>query len=564
MWPSALPARSARVGVRVVPSLAASSGAIAAFRGDFSASVNTTRMPQRRTDKIASRMLVAAGLLAWALGGVETVRAAELWSDGDASVQLDTTVQFTGLRRLTPPQPRLLANPNADDGDRAFASGAVSNRTDVFSELDADYGTLGVRLSGAFWYDPVYLHSTANNSPATFNPFTVPNDQFPKPVRTLEGLGGELLDGFVHDTFDLDGTQVGVRLGRHTLIWGESLFFGQNGIAAGQAPIDFIKADTVPETPARELFLPVNQISGSIQIRPGLSVELYDQLEWRQNRLPGVSSYFSTTDVLDAGGERIIEAPGQFLYRESDEQPSLAGQFGAALHATIAEVDLGFYALRYSARSPVVATAGCIGACDLPGQVGTYRLIYPTGIDIFGASASGLAGNDNVAGELSIRQGAALLARSDLGTAAPPRGNTAHGQVSIIAERPASALWDQVTLQAELAANTLLDTTVDRGGRNSSTTRSAAAVQGQITFDYFHVLPALDLAPFIAADYGIGGTSSVDDEMVGGTGNVTVGIRTTWRTVWHLEVRATDYIGSATAQPLVDRDFFAFNVRRTF
>ena len=66
-------------------------------------------------------------------------------------------------------------------------------------------------------------------------------------------------------------------------------------------------------------------------------------------------------------------------------------------------------------------------------------------------------------------------------------------------------------------------------------------MQGQITFGYFHVLPALDLAPFIAADYGIGGRSSVDGEMVGGTGNVTVGVQATWRTVWHLEVRATDF-----------------------
>ena len=93
---------------------------------------------------------------------------------------------------------RLLANPNADDGDRAFASGAASNRTDVFSELDADYGSLGVRFSGAFWYDPVYFNRTANNSPATFNPFTVPNDKFTRSVRTLEGLNAELLDGFVY------------------------------------------------------------------------------------------------------------------------------------------------------------------------------------------------------------------------------------------------------------------------------------------------------------------------------------------------------------------------------
>ena len=509
-------------------------------------------------------MLVGATILACALAHVETASAEELWSDGDASVRLDTTVQFTSLRRLSAPQSRLLADPNADDGDRDFSSGPVSNRTDVFSELDADYGAAGVRLSGAGWFDPVYLNRNANNSPATFNPISVPHDRFTLAVRDLEGLNAELLDGFAHDTFDIGGTQVGVRLGRHTLIWGESLFFAENGIAAGQAPIDFIKADTVPNTPARELFLPVNQISGSIQLRPGLSIEVYDQLEWRQDRLPGVGSYFSTIDFLDAGGERIIAAPGQFLYRAPDEQPGAWGQFGAALHATVGDADLGFYALRYNARSPVVATAGCFGGCDMPGQVGAYRLVYARGINIFGASASTFLGNDNIAGEISFRQNAPLLASANLGSSPVPRGDTVNGQVSIVAERPATALWDRVTLSAELAGNTLLDTTVDPGGRDPATTRSAAAVQAELTFDYFHVLPALDISPFVAASYGLGGRSSVDAEMVGATGDVTIGVRATYRNVWHVEVRVTDYIGSAGPQPLADRNFFAFNVRRTF
>jgi hypothetical protein len=508
-------------------------------------------------------MLVAATMLACALAGVEVASGTELWTKGDLSVRLDTTVQFSSLHRVAARQSRLVADPNADDGDRNFSSGAVSNRTDVFSEFDADYGTAGVRLSGAGWYDPVYLHGNANDSPATFNPASVPHNRFTKAVRGLEGLDGELLDAFVHDAFDIGGMHVNVRLGRHTLIWGESLFFGENGIAIAQAPIDFIKSNNVPNTPARELFLPVNQISGSVQIRPGLSIEAYYQLEWRPDRQPGVGSYFSTTDILDAGGERLIAAPGQFLYRTSDQRPSAAGQFGAAVRSTIGNADLGLYALRYNARSPVVTTAGCAAACGLPGQIGTYRLVYAQGIDVFGASVSTLIGDDNVAGEISFRHGAPLLARTDLGSSPLPRGDTAHGQVSLVGRRPSNALWDQATLSAEVAVNTVLRTS-NGSGRDPATTGTAAAVQGQLTLDYFHVLPALDLSPFVAVTFGLAGRSSVDPDMVEGTGDVTIGVQATWRSVWHVEVRLTDYIGSAGRQPLADRSFVAFNVRRSF
>jgi hypothetical protein len=41
-------------------------------------------------------------------------------------------------------------------------------------------------------------------------------------------------------------------------------------------------------------------------------------------------------------------------------------------------------------------------------------------------------------------------------------------------------------------------------------------------------------------------------------------VQATWRKVWPLAVRATEFIGSATVQPLADRSFIAFNVGRTF
>ncbi|MBV8576284.1 MAG: DUF1302 family protein, partial [Acetobacteraceae bacterium] len=241
--------------MRDAPSLAASWGGTAALAARASTPISRQTKPRRRGDKASSRLLVAAAIIACGLGRIETAASAELWTSGNLTVRLDTTAQFTALRRLSAPQARLLADPNGDDADRNFASGPASNRTDIFSELDIDYGTAGVRFSGAGWYDPVYFRTNANNSPATFNPFTVPHNHFTQATQGLDGLDAELLDAFVHDTFNLDDKQVGVRIGRHTLIWGESLFFGANGIAIGQAPIDYIKAASVPNTPARELFL---------------------------------------------------------------------------------------------------------------------------------------------------------------------------------------------------------------------------------------------------------------------------------------------------------------------
>ena len=49
------------------------------------------------------------------------------------------------------------------------------------------------------------------------------------------GNDAELLNAFVQDRFTVFGLPASVRLGRQTLLWGESLFFANNGIAAGQA-----------------------------------------------------------------------------------------------------------------------------------------------------------------------------------------------------------------------------------------------------------------------------------------------------------------------------------------
>src|SRR5262249_21048868 len=151
-----------------------------------------------------------------------------------------------------------------------------------------------------------------------------------------------------------------------------------------------------------EVFLPVGQASVTLQPLENWSLSVYYQFEWRRTRLPGVGSYFSDSDILDAGGERLIVEPGEYLYRGADRTPSNSGQFGAALHATLGEVDYGLYALRYNAKEPevliqpgyVVGPGGTVTITNphiinlSVGRIGDYTLVWPSGIEIYGASFS--------------------------------------------------------------------------------------------------------------------------------------------------------------------------------
>ncbi len=488
----------------------------------------------------------------------------------------------------------LLSNVNADDADRAFTPGLMSARLDLFTEFSAAHGTFGVDISAQGWYDPVYLQPTADRSAATFNPVSVPADRHPAAVRRLMGEDGELLNAYARDEFSLLDMPVSVRLGRQTLLWGESLFFAGNGIAAGQAPVDAIKALSAPLAQARELYLPVAQGVVRIELRPGLALEAYDQFEWRRDRLPGVTSYFSTSDILDQGGERVLLPAGYALYRTADAVPHGIGQFGIALRLQNDAADYGLYALRYDAKLPQPV---------FDYAAGTYRLVFPTGIDIVGASASSYVGDSNVAGEISWRQHMPLVAEAAFlpsayggaasiyapvyaapylpagavfpaqapgdapyprGTSGVPTGDTWHAQASVVSQFAPSRWWNAASLQAELACNDLLSITGGRGYVLPGRTHFAASAQAVLTPTYFHVLPGLDINVPVGIGYTALGRSSVDAGQNAGTGDVTVGMSATYRAVWQAAIAMTHFIGGPHVQQLADRDFVTLSVTVSF
>ena len=201
------------------------------------------------------------------------VAAVDLGSIDGFDIRLDTSVRVSLGLRVHGQDASLLDDANADDGDRAFRPGIVSERTDVTSQLDVARGDLGFDLSVDGWYDAVYQRSDANRSASTFNPVTVAVDEFPSDVRHLMGATVELQNAYVHDKFEIAGLPVTVRVGRQTLLWGESLFFPQDGIAAGQAPVDVIKQISQPLVENREVFLPVTQADIRVQLPYGVSLE---------------------------------------------------------------------------------------------------------------------------------------------------------------------------------------------------------------------------------------------------------------------------------------------------
>ncbi|MCD2344972.1 DUF1302 domain-containing protein [Ideonella azotifigens] len=509
----------------------------------------------------------------------------------DVKLRWDNTFKYSAATRLKERSNVIMEDAGGDDGDRNFARGLISNRLDIFSELDASYKNVGVRLSGAAWYDTVYNSKNDNNSPATSNNVSVPYNEFTRETRNRMGRKGELLDafGFVNGSVaDMKGT---LRLGRHSLVFGESLFFGQNGIANAQGPLDLVKLVSVPSSQFKEVLRPVNQVSGQLQISPVLSIGAYYQFEWKESILPPAGSYLSTLDFVGEGGERLGPWP-----RGADIKPRNSGQGGIQLRYRASSIDteFGLYAVRYHDKTPQIYLTTDFTTPQIPG-LGTphnFVNVYPEGIQTYGASASTVLGELNLAGEVSVRNNAPLVGDAALvqynagadnvHNPAYPVGKTAHAQVSGIYSMGPGTLWQGAFLLAEVAWNRTLSITRNSGALDPNTTRDALALRILFTPSYYQVLPGLDLSLPIGLGYNPKGRSSAVFGFNGGVehgGDISIGLTGEYESVWTFGINYVKYLGKESTylsppnsnsavlsygQSLKDRDFLSLNIKRTF
>jgi hypothetical protein len=516
--------------------------------------------------------------------------------DPDFKARWDNTLKYSAAMRVKDRHDKLVADANLDDGDRNFDRGSlISNRVDLFSELDLSYRDVGLRVSGAAWYDDVYNRKNDNDSPDTANAFSVDHDEFTDDTQELHGRDAEFRDAFVYGNFDLGEDMWGVaRLGQHALVYGESLFFGGNAIAAGQVPIDAVRALQVPNSQFKELGLPVKQLSTQFQLTPTVSVGAYYQFEWQRTRIPAAGSYFSPADLLDEGGERIVLArvpgvgPVASFYRGSDIEAKDSGQWGVQLRyrSEALDTDFGLYAINYHDKNfQVQVRPGFnVGPASPADKIGEYELVFPEDIRAYGFSATRGIGDANVAFEASIRDNAPLvsLTVTDLVGNADNDGNplyavgqTAHAQINTIYVMPTSRFWDGASLLAELAWNRTLSVDKNKANLDPNNTRDATAMRLAFTPQYFQVFDGVDLSIPMGLSYGIDGRSSA----VGGFsqskgGDYNIGVSADYLKSVTFTLAYTGYYGPSAPinvngiktyeQTNADRDFISFSVSHTF
>lgn len=518
----------------------------------------------------------------------------------DFKLRWDNTVKYSAAARLRDRSPGLSQttfgptgvvgpnNLNQDDGDNNFSRGLVSNRLDLLSEMDATLGNFGARISAAAWYDTIYNRGNQNT---TSSANQTPPNEFNPETRDVMGRKAEVLDAFVFGRFSVGERSGSVRLGRHTLLWGESLFFGANGIAGGMAPLDLVKLQSVPSSTFKEIARPTGKLSGQMSLSDEVSVGAYVAYEWEKTRLMPSGAYLSTSDPLGPGAVRINAGPTGTFNRTDDLEAKDSGQYGVQLRWNVPEIDtqLGFYAIRFHATGPSNNWTTLSGTPPAL-RASTYQWVYHEGIRAVGISAAKTVSEWSLAGEVSLRQNAPLasvglsripavgagMAFNNSDNPGYAVGDTAHAQFSWIASLGPSFISDEASFTGEIAWNKRLKTTKGEQFLNPLADDSATGVRMVFSPTYRQLVSGLDVSPSVGLGYTWGKSSAVGPAFgVDKGGDINVGVTGTYLSNWVVSLNVVKYIGPEGStldnasraqfmQALKDRDFVSFSLRTTF
>jgi hypothetical protein len=418
-----------------------------------------------------------------------------------------------------------------------------------------------------------------------YNPYT---------KRYVHGPSGELLDAFAFGKFQLGETQLNLKVGQHNVYWGDSMFTIGNSIAYSQGPIDTIKSATSPGAEAKELFLPLKQISAQWQVNPSLSLSAQYLLDWKPFRLVPGGTYFAQNDAVrsDYASPPIAAlAPGgsQWLDSGPDLEPNhKRGDFGVNLRASPTWLNgtFGVYYRRFDEKLPWGFVAA--GGGTTPGTIGAARLNYARGVQLFGLSLNKPVGPISVGSEVSYRKNTALNSTTQFVLNPNPtydqaegaRGDTFHALVNGIYLLPRTPLWVGGNVAAELSYQRLIRATRNKAlfnacngadKRTGCATESALGMNVSFTPEWPQAFPGWDLSMPISVAYGIHGNGPALAGGNEGSLSASIGLKGKLYTVYEFSLayntsRARYASPTVTSGPASQNshDWLSFTFKTTF
>lgn len=553
--------------------------------------MHRSQLKQRRSAVAVAVSVAIVGLCA---GMLPSAQAFEIdTGNPDLRVRWDNTLRYNLGYRTEKQDPKIIGNPNLDDGDRNFGRGIVTNRLDILSEADVIYRQYyGARVSATGWYDQAY-EDLDNDSIATSNHLHNGSPALGLSNyadRYYNGPSGEILDAFVFGHVEAGDIPINAKLGQHSLAWGEALLTGGsiNGVSYSQNSLDLGKAQASPGIEAKELYRPQPQVSAQAQLTPNLSLAAQYFFDWEPMQLPEAGTYFGAQDVLQQGAESLVAVPGVpgvRLLHGHDIVKDKHGDWGVALRwrpEAMQDTTFGVYYRNFTDKLP-----------QLYQQVSSrsFGLAYGDDIDLYGLSVSTLVADISVGAELSYRTNMPLVSSSiNVAPGALPedtpgaRGNTVHALINGVGSLSESALYDSASYSAELTWNTWTKVTQNQAvfkGRDSYTAidqadKGATALALNFTPTWYQVFPGADLSLPLSVAQGIGGNSAVSSGGSQGTGSYSVGVGLDYLSQYRFDLKYVDFFGdvdknaagivtanNGTNAVLTDRGIITFTFKTT-
>ncbi|WP_075188165.1 DUF1302 domain-containing protein [Teredinibacter haidensis] len=371
---------------------------------------------------------------------ISAVKSRTLKPYRGTTIQWANTFRYNWGMRMSERDSRIADHALFDQGDALFDRYDINtNRIDWFSELDIHFpGRYGARLTAAAWYDEAYGTYGKSNPDALGGhifPDSYENGEFSSYVkRYYAGPSAELLDAFVFGAFDVGVTVWNVKLGRHAVVWGESLFGNTNAVSYSQVPNDGMKGITNPGASAKETALPLSQFSVLAQLTPELSVVGQYSAEWRASRLPEGGTYFGL-DVANQGPNvnRLSSLDGE------------KGDLGLGLiwRSRMLDSTVAIYHRQFDDKTGWLAQ---------PTGGGQTRAVYAKDISLQGVSLAKNIGGASLGAELSHRRHMPLVSSGSMPSDRyeGAKGETWHSVINALVSIGPSPWYDSAILLSEV------------------------------------------------------------------------------------------------------------------